>query len=94
MSTQRNSISRNSLQGQFLHDVGRQSIDFTNPNNASKLGSGGGGGGGDNEGGGGEFLHFQLVPIIKRGNHRKHNSHHWFFQGICYGLKGELVIVL
>ena len=34
----------------------------------------------------GSYLHFQLVPIIKKTNHRKHNSHHWFFQGICAGL--------
>lgn len=39
------------------------------------------------------YLHFQLIPIIKRKNHRKHNSHHWFFQGICVGLDASLVFL-
>lgn len=39
------------------------------------------------------YIHFQLVPIIKKTNHRKHNSHHWFFQGICVGLKASLVFL-
>jgi len=32
------------------------------------------------------FLDFFMVPIVKSANHRKHNSHHWFFQGICQAL--------
>lgn len=32
------------------------------------------------------LLFFHLVPIIKRMNHRKHNSHQWFFDSICQGL--------
>lgn len=32
------------------------------------------------------ILYFHLVPIIKRMNHRKHNSHQWFFDSICQGL--------
>ncbi len=83
-NTSCNSIPRNSFQGETLQGMGRQSIDFSNSNNADKMKSHG-----DDETKNGDFLHFQLVPIIKRGNHRKHNSHHWFFQGICYGLKGE-----
>ena len=39
------------------------------------------------------YIHFQLVPIIKKTNHRKHNSHHWFFQGICVGLNASLVFL-
>jgi len=23
------------------------------------------------------YMHFHMVPILKRTNHRKHNSHHW-----------------
>ena len=32
------------------------------------------------------LLYFYLTPIIKRSNHRKHNSHQWFFYGIVNGL--------
>jgi cellulose synthase/poly-beta-1,6-N-acetylglucosamine synthase-like glycosyltransferase len=39
------------------------------------------------------YIHFQLIPIIKKTNHRKHNSHHWFFQGICVGLNASLVFL-
>lgn len=31
-------------------------------------------------------LDFFFMPIIKSKNHRKHNSHHWFFQGVCEAL--------
>ncbi len=40
-----------------------------------------------------EHLFFHMVPILKRNNHRKHNSHHWFFQGICVGLDASLVFL-
>eukprot|EP01031_Cornospumella_fuschlensis_P047466 gene47466-58145_t len=33
------------------------------------------------------LLFFHLCPIIKRMNHRKHNSHQWFFDSICMGLE-------
>jgi hypothetical protein len=33
-----------------------------------------------------QILYFNLVPIIKRQNHRKHNSHQWFFDSICEAL--------
>ena len=36
---------------------------------------------------GASHLHFHLVPIIKRVNHRKHNSHHWFFEGSLINYK-------
>jgi cellulose synthase/poly-beta-1,6-N-acetylglucosamine synthase-like glycosyltransferase len=39
------------------------------------------------------FIQFQLMPIIKKTNHRKHNSHHWFFKGICVGLNPSLVFL-
>eukprot|EP00602_Paraphysomonas_sp_CaronLab_P007790 CAMPEP_0185027752 /NCGR_PEP_ID=MMETSP1103-20130426/12954_1 /TAXON_ID=36769 /ORGANISM="Paraphysomonas bandaiensis, Strain Caron Lab Isolate" /LENGTH=559 /DNA_ID=CAMNT_0027561865 /DNA_START=78 /DNA_END=1754 /DNA_ORIENTATION=+ len=39
------------------------------------------------------YLHFHMVPILKRSNHRKHNSHHWFFEGICCGLDTNLVLL-
>lgn len=39
------------------------------------------------------FLHFHMCPIIKRTNHRKHNSHHWFFEGICCGLDTNIVLL-
>ena len=32
------------------------------------------------------LIYFYVTPIIKRKNHRKHNSHQWFFSGICDGL--------
>eukprot|EP01038_Epipyxis_sp_PR26KG_P005571 gene5571-7695_t len=33
-----------------------------------------------------DIIDFYMVPIIKRNNHRKHNSHQWFFDGICEAL--------
>ena len=33
-----------------------------------------------------KLLDFFICPIVKRSNHRKHNSHLWFFQSICQGL--------
>jgi cellulose synthase/poly-beta-1,6-N-acetylglucosamine synthase-like glycosyltransferase len=39
------------------------------------------------------YIYFQLIPIIKKTNHRKHNSHHWFFQGICSSLNPSLVFL-
>jgi hypothetical protein len=33
------------------------------------------------------ILYFYMCPIIKRSNHRKHNSHQWIFHSICEGLK-------
>lgn len=32
------------------------------------------------------IIHFNIACIVKRQNHRKHNSHQWFFDGICQGL--------
>jgi hypothetical protein len=40
-----------------------------------------------------QHLLFHMVPILKRNNHRKHNSHHWFFQGVCAGLDTSLVFL-
>jgi hypothetical protein len=34
-----------------------------------------------------KILYFYKCPIMKRLNHRKHNSHHWFFDSICEGLE-------
>ena len=39
------------------------------------------------------YLHFHMVPIIKRTNHRKHNSLHWFIEGICSGLETNLIML-
>lgn len=39
------------------------------------------------------YLHFHLSPIIKRTNHRKHNSLHWFIEGICSGLDTNLIFL-
>jgi hypothetical protein len=39
------------------------------------------------------YMHFQLIPIVKRTNHRKHNSHHWFFQGIAAGVNASMVFL-
>jgi len=39
------------------------------------------------------FLHFHMCPILKRTNHRKHNSHHWFFEGLCCGLNTNIVLL-
>lgn len=36
-----------------------------------------------------EFLDYSLITIVKRKNYRKHNSHHWFFAGICEQLSYE-----
>ena len=33
-----------------------------------------------------QTLGFYLAPLVKRNNHRKHNSHLWFFKGLCEGL--------
>ena len=33
-----------------------------------------------------EVIDFYFVPIVKRNNHKKHNSHQWFFDSICMGL--------
>eukprot|EP01034_Spumella_vulgaris_P012222 gene12222-15564_t len=32
------------------------------------------------------IIYFNMAVIVKRSNHRKHNSHQWFFDGICQGL--------
>lgn len=40
-----------------------------------------------------QHMLFHVVPILKRNNHRKHNSHHWFFQGVCVGLNASLVFL-
>eukprot|EP01032_Pedospumella_encystans_P009138 gene9138-10785_t len=32
------------------------------------------------------MITFHMAVITKRNNHRKHNSHQWFFDGICQGL--------
>lgn len=32
------------------------------------------------------MMYFHLLPIVKRSNHRKHNSHQWFFDSICQAL--------
>ena len=32
------------------------------------------------------IIYFNICCIVKRQNHRKHNSHQWFFDGICQGL--------
>jgi hypothetical protein len=29
------------------------------------------------------YLRFQLIPIVKKTNHRKHNSHHWYVHSLC-----------
>jgi hypothetical protein len=33
-----------------------------------------------------QLLYFHMAPIVKRSNHRKHNSHQWFFDALCEGL--------
>jgi hypothetical protein len=40
------------------------------------------------------LLPFYLCPIIKKSNHRKHNSHQWFFDAICEGLNEHIVYAL
>lgn len=37
-----------------------------------------------------QILYFNLIPIIKRQNHRKHNSHQWFFDSICDALDSKV----
>jgi hypothetical protein len=37
-----------------------------------------------------EILYFYMCPIIKKSNHRKHNSHQWFFDSICEGLNDKI----
>jgi hypothetical protein len=32
------------------------------------------------------IIYFNMAIIVKRQNHRKHNSHQWFFDGVCQGL--------
>jgi hypothetical protein len=34
-----------------------------------------------------KILYFYMCPNVKRLNHRKHNSHQWFFDSICEGLE-------
>jgi hypothetical protein len=33
------------------------------------------------------IIYFNMAIIVKRQNHRKHNSHQWFFDGVCQGLQ-------
>jgi hypothetical protein len=40
------------------------------------------------------LIPFYLCPIIKKSNHRKHNSHQWFFDAICEGLNEHIVYAL
>ena len=35
-------------------------------------------------------IDFYFVPIVKRNNHKKHNSHQWFFDSICMGLDNNI----
>jgi hypothetical protein len=37
-----------------------------------------------------DLMYFYMCPIVKRINHRKHNSHQWFFDAICQGLQDKL----
>jgi hypothetical protein len=37
-----------------------------------------------------EIISFYLCPIVKKSNHRKHNSHQWFFDAICEGLQDKV----
>jgi hypothetical protein len=37
-----------------------------------------------------DLMYFYMCPIVKRMNHRKHNSHQWFFDSICHGLQDKL----
>jgi hypothetical protein len=39
------------------------------------------------------LIDFHMVPIVKRYNYRKHNSHQWFFDGICEGLNESVEFV-
>ncbi len=32
------------------------------------------------------LIPFYLLPIVKKNNHRKHNSHQWFFDSVCMAL--------
>eukprot|EP01040_Poterioochromonas_malhamensis_P017488 gene17488-20119_t len=36
-----------------------------------------------------KILYYYMCPIVKRSNHRKHNSHQWFFDSICEGLENK-----
>jgi hypothetical protein len=40
------------------------------------------------------ILPFYMCPILKKTNHRKHNSHQWFFQSICQGLGDNVYYTL
>lgn len=40
------------------------------------------------------IIQFYLCPIVKRSNHRKHNSHQWFFDAICDGLEDKTIYAL
>lgn len=37
-----------------------------------------------------DVMYFYMCPIIKKSNHRKHNSHQWFFDSICDGLEEKV----
>ena len=37
-----------------------------------------------------KVIDFYFVPIVKRENHKKHNSHQWFFDSICMGLDNNI----
>ncbi len=32
------------------------------------------------------LIQFYMLPIVKKTNHRKHNSHQWFFDSVCLAL--------
>eukprot|EP01034_Spumella_vulgaris_P022158 gene22158-28265_t len=40
-----------------------------------------------------EMIIFHILPIVKRSNHRKHNSHEWFFNSVCMGLNHRASVV-
>lgn len=37
------------------------------------------------------IMYFHICPIVKKNNHRKHNSHQWFFDAICEGLDEKVI---
>lgn len=37
------------------------------------------------------LLQFYVVPVVKRNNHRKHNSHQWFFDAVCEAVGDHLI---
>eukprot|EP00599_Poterioochromonas_sp_BG-1_P000945 CAMPEP_0173148964 /NCGR_PEP_ID=MMETSP1105-20130129/10041_1 /TAXON_ID=2985 /ORGANISM="Ochromonas sp., Strain BG-1" /LENGTH=890 /DNA_ID=CAMNT_0014063735 /DNA_START=258 /DNA_END=2930 /DNA_ORIENTATION=- len=37
-----------------------------------------------------DVMTFYMCPIIKKSNHRKHNSHQWFFDSLCEGLEDKV----